>query len=114
MDKDFFDLACAKRIFHNSKSAIEEVRKATNVLCYAAEKTDLFSTFDLLIENSDIFSIMPALYYLKNFADTFYTRHCWCIKNERTLENLETVVRLRDEALNIMLELVEETIYSIN
>lgn len=61
LDRNFFDLACAKKILHSSNSALEEVRTTTNVLCRAAEKTDLFSTFDLLIENSDIFSIIPAL-----------------------------------------------------
>lgn len=55
----------------------EDIRKAVNALCTHIEKTELFATFDLLMENMEFYGINPSITYLKCYVDTKFVLLQW-------------------------------------
>lgn len=89
-------------------STQNEVQDACKLLCKHANKTDLLATFDLLMENFEKYGIGPSITYLQYQIETKFVHLQWSQANQRELESLKAVQDVRWQAMDLLLEMVEE------
>lgn len=58
------------------------------MLCFYINKTDLFATFDLLIQNFLNIGLDPAITYLQCFIETKFLHLQWCEANQKEISHV--------------------------